>query len=145
MVRGNRTYLGTIPIKCHFTHRSLLQVLCLFHVRSSDLAQTCHGCINHDIVVDLSSKLLMRLSYYIQQGFQLTNFVSRGNQTRVVTVVSRPLYHQTRAQVNNDLFLKREHSLVPKFDLRWSSKKERSVSQMKQMRNRSLLRNKWSL
>ena len=31
--------------------------------------QTCHGCINHDIVIGLCSELLMRLIYYIHLGF----------------------------------------------------------------------------
>ena len=47
---------------------------CLFHVRPSDFMQsiqdqTCHRCINHDILVSLCSKMLMKLSYFIHLGF----------------------------------------------------------------------------
>ena len=31
--------------------------------------QACDGCINHDIVVGLCSKLLMRSSYYIHRAY----------------------------------------------------------------------------
>ena len=33
------------------------------------LFKTCHGCLNHDIVVGLCYDLVMRLSYYIHLGF----------------------------------------------------------------------------
>ena len=39
--------------------------------------QTCHGCINHDIIVGLWFELLMRLSYYIHLWFgkKLSSYV----------------------------------------------------------------------
>ena len=51
--------------------------------------QTCHGCINHDIVKGLCSKLLIRLSYYIHPSrIRRQVFNSRGNQTRDLLIMS---------------------------------------------------------
>ena len=35
----------------------------------SILGQTCQGCMNHDMLVDLCSELIMRLSYYIRRAY----------------------------------------------------------------------------
>ena len=42
----------------------------------SILRSTCHGCNNHDIVIGLCSKLLMRFSYYIHRIYVLEFFLT---------------------------------------------------------------------
>ena len=52
-----------------------------FHVQPSDFmksiqGQTCHGCINHDVVVGLCSELLMWLYFYIHLGFSKSFWIT---------------------------------------------------------------------
>ena len=58
--------------------------------------QTCHGCINHDVVEDLSSDLFMKLSYYIHRAYG-KKLYSYGNQTRDFSIMSRLLNRSTKA------------------------------------------------
>ena len=63
---------------CGFESYLVLYVLykfrCYFSCPTTKLLQSiqgeaCHGCLNHDIVVGLYSKLLKRLSFYTYQAY----------------------------------------------------------------------------
>ena len=56
-------------------------------------------CINHDNVVIICSKLLVRLSYYMNLGYGkiILSQKSRGNWTRCIQTVSRLVYPEIRA------------------------------------------------
>ena len=61
----NSLYLNAITqyTICLFVFHLTIRLL------QSIQGQTCHGCINNDIVIGVGSELLMRLFYYIHLGF----------------------------------------------------------------------------
>ena len=61
-INYTNTYYSNVSLECWFLRPNIR----LLH---SIQGQTCHGCINYDILVGLLSELLMRLSYYIHWAY----------------------------------------------------------------------------
>ena len=68
---------------------------CLFHVDHETLqstqGQTCHGSINHDIIVGPCSEFPMRLSYYIHRAHRKKFSTLANIELSIVSCLPKPL------------------------------------------------------